>query len=102
MTLVQPSQLSGSNATAPEAESIAVASHPDSVHHLVSALEACARHDIYWSNEHFYRWLQHAPGRNAGWLSTFACRPKELNVEAAGCRFVIRQTRRPFDQLVWL
>jgi sulfatase maturation enzyme AslB (radical SAM superfamily) len=102
MTLVQASQLSGSNATAPEAESIAVTSHPDSVHHLVSALEACARHDIYWSNEYFYRWLQDAPTRNAGWLSAFARRPKDLSVEAAGCRFVIRQTRGPSDQLAWL
>jgi hypothetical protein len=101
MSLRGLSQVS-SNAMVQETESFAVTSHCDSVQHLVSALEACARHDIYWSNEFFYRWLQHTPTRNAGWLSTFARRPKDLSVDAAGCQFVIRQTRGPSDPLAWL
>lgn len=88
-------------AMVPESESLFVTSHPESVSHLVSALEACERHDIYWSNEHFYRWLGHSPAK-AGWLSVLAPRPKDLEVEAASCRFVIRQVRRQGAQDGWL
>ncbi len=36
---------------------LVIASPPETVHHLIAALEACARYDIYWSNEFFYRWV---------------------------------------------
>jgi len=49
-----------------------IQSHPDGVSHLLSALEAAARHDIYWSNEHFYRWLAFTPQRT--WRDVFARR----------------------------
>jgi hypothetical protein len=84
-----------------EAENLVV-SHPDSVHHLVSALEASERRDIYWSNEHFYKWLHHSLTNRGGWLSALARRPQDLIIEAAGCQFVIRQVRRTSDQQAWL
>ena len=83
---------------AQETETIVVASDPASVHHFVSALEACSRHDLYWTNEFFYRWMSHAPGKKAPWHSVFTARPKDVVVEAAGSRFVIQSTRSPSDR----
>jgi hypothetical protein len=78
-------------------ETIAVSSHSDSVHHLVSALESCEAHDIYWSNEHFYRWMNGAQAAKMSWLSVFAPRAKDISIEAVGCKFVIQPTKGRSD-----
>jgi wyosine [tRNA(Phe)-imidazoG37] synthetase (radical SAM superfamily) len=46
--------------------------------HLIAALEAAAAYDIFWSNEHFYRWLEHDPEK---WVPVFgkrSCSNKNL------------------------
>jgi hypothetical protein len=52
---------------------IRIFSEPNQIATLLSALDAAAHFDIYWSNEHFYQWLNAAPSyrrRNAiDWLS---------------------------------
>jgi uncharacterized Fe-S cluster-containing radical SAM superfamily protein len=76
-----------------------IASDADSAHHLVSALDACARLDIYWSNEFFYRWLNSAPG---GKWKIFPLRPRDTRIDVGGCDVVVRVQGKAPDRLVSL
>src|SRR5215471_4014898 len=57
-----------------------VSSDAASVGHLIAALEAAGKYDIYWSNEHFYCWLNAIP------LAYTAMRP----ITTMDRRFTIR------------
>src|SRR5262245_44167060 len=70
-------------------KSTVVRSRPESAHHLQSALESSARHDIYWSNEFFYRWITAEHPQARRW-SIFGRRPADIGVDVAGERFVVR------------
>jgi hypothetical protein len=71
-----------------------ITSDQDSVDQLTSALEACERQDIYWSNEFFYRWLS-TPGKK--W-NIFPLRPRDISTQVGGCEVVVRVQRKSFDR----
>jgi sulfatase maturation enzyme AslB (radical SAM superfamily) len=73
---------------------IIIPSDQDSVHHLTSALEACARQDIHWSNEFFYRWLS-APGKK--W-KIFPLRSQDTTMRVDDFEVVVRVQRKAFDR----
>jgi tetratricopeptide (TPR) repeat protein len=64
---------------------VETSSNAGDVHHLVSALESCARGDIYWANEFFYRWLS-AGGADA---ETGEAAGEGIQVQAGNSQFNI-------------
>jgi hypothetical protein len=74
-------------------ETVALSSRPGTSAHLVGALRACADQDIYWSNEHFYRWLSAKPGRPS--LRALFSRP--VPIQVGDCRFLVRERNRSPD-----
>jgi hypothetical protein len=59
---------------------------------LVKAIEAAAQHDIYWSNEFFYRWLDiGGPPGGAGTTYHAKAAPQELTAEGRRFQLVIQE-----------
>jgi hypothetical protein len=73
---------------------IEVVTDATSAGHLMAALEAAGRYDIYWSNEHFYRWLS----------STATPRATVRPIMAMDRRFVVRVSDQvaPPEKLAFL
>jgi hypothetical protein len=66
-----------------------IQTHPDGADQLTAALEAAARSDIYWSNEHFFRWMELTPQRKR-W-AVFASRLDDIAIDVSGKTYTVRQ-----------